>query len=314
MRVVETGSFRKAARQSGICVNTMRARIARLEGLLGTTLIVRTRQGAEPTPQGRAALHAIGNMDKSANGLPFNQGNQSLKRKDELRIFCPDPVVELWLLSHLGALRDTLQHIVISVHSHHRSHASAGDYDLTLSFDRPANSEAISAVIGSLHFMMFASEAYLLRFGHPRSVNGLAGHHFILMDSPEPEHNIVQQYAGEDVMTSLRIAKVGNGAALYEAVVRDLGIGMLPTLAAALAPSLRAVGPPLEHHLHLYLSFERPYRHSEPVDIARQWVRNALSGKNYPWFAERFVHPDEFGLPGQSQEMVPAAGIEPAAP
>lgn len=291
---MEAGSLRKAARQSGICVNTMRARILRLEGVLGTTLIVRTRLGAEPTAQGRVALQAIGNMGESSHRLPFGRGNQSLKRKDELRIFCPDPVIELWLLSRLATLRDALPNAVISVHGFRRAGMGSDDYDLTLSFDPPENAEAVSARIGALHFMMFASETYLARFGHPRSVNDLSGHHFILVDSPEPEHNIVPQYAGEDVMKSLRIAKVGGGGALYEAVIRDLGIGMLPTLAAALSPSLRAVKLPLERHPSLYLSFDGPYRDSEPVNVARKWVRDALSGKTYPWFAERFVHPDEF--------------------
>jgi hypothetical protein len=44
----------------------------------------------------------------------------------------------------------------------------------------------------------------------------------------------------------------------------------------------------------LWLSYRREARQSQPVQQVVQWLRESFDGSRYPWFADHFVHPDDF--------------------
>src|ERR1700744_600408 len=73
VRVVELESYTKAARRLGISKSMVSRRVARLEGKLGTRLLVRSTRGLTPTEAGRAfaarASRAISELDEAQTAL-----------------------------------------------------------------------------------------------------------------------------------------------------------------------------------------------------------------------------------------------------
>ena len=66
LAVTEAGSFRAASKQCGVSLNTVRARVDRLESLAGTPLFARTMEGVAPTAEGLKVVAVIRQMKNLA--------------------------------------------------------------------------------------------------------------------------------------------------------------------------------------------------------------------------------------------------------
>ena len=84
--VAKASSMRRAAQHLGVSVNTVRARIARLEASLGTILFARRRDGLHVTEDGKAVLRVVEDMCCASEKLIHGQGNNILVRDGEIRI------------------------------------------------------------------------------------------------------------------------------------------------------------------------------------------------------------------------------------
>lgn len=60
--VARAGSFRAAAAESGVSINTLRGRVARAERIAARPLLMRSVVGVEPTVEGRALLDRVAAM------------------------------------------------------------------------------------------------------------------------------------------------------------------------------------------------------------------------------------------------------------
>ena len=68
VRVVETGSFARAAERMGLSKPVLSRRVARLEEQLGARLLTRTARGAQPTDIGQAYYARAANILDRARG------------------------------------------------------------------------------------------------------------------------------------------------------------------------------------------------------------------------------------------------------
>ena len=83
-RLAEATSLREASKALGKSVNTVRARLDRLERALATTLFARTRNGLTITAEGRTVLRVANEMRLLSSALPLSRGNNVLVKEGEV--------------------------------------------------------------------------------------------------------------------------------------------------------------------------------------------------------------------------------------
>lgn len=292
--VAASDSFREAAKKLRRSVNSTRDRIARLEEALGTTLFNRTATGISLTSAGLTILETALEMQDLSNALPLGCGNHVLIKPGEMRICCSEGIGEFWLTPRLNSLRAALPGLTVSLQNDFdqlRIHSRSND--VSIGFIRPHDPDRIISRIATLHFMMFASDAYLQRFGHPRTIDEIADHCFVVHDAPGLSSDALRLFLGEERLTRQTVIRVNTSHSLYWAVANSVGIGPLPTYVRAISRSVQPLELPVQLRFDLWMSYARSAKASIPVRETVTWLRSCFDPVRFPWFAERFHHPSE---------------------
>jgi DNA-binding transcriptional LysR family regulator len=293
--VAAVESFRQAAIKLGSSVNTVRARVERLEGALGTILFKRSHSGIKLSPEGSAALEIAIEMQSFSSRMQRGRGNNVVVQEGEFRIACSEGLGTYWLTPRLHDLRERIPDHIIAMHNEfdqHRIHSRA--HDICIGFAKPTNPDVIVKKLATVHQMLFASEGYLAKHGMPTSINETRRHRFVLQSAPGVKSDAIGLFLGEDGANQLVAARFNTGNSLLAAISNGIGIGALPTYAGAISKNLVPLDVPVWLKFDLWLSFDRSGIGSRPVREAINWLKGCFDPDSYPWFADDFVHPKNF--------------------
>jgi DNA-binding transcriptional LysR family regulator len=288
-------SFRQAAIKLGCSVNTVRSRVQRLEKALGTILFKRSREGIALSEDGLVILDVAMEMQSFSTRLQRGTGNNVVVQQGELRISCSEGIGSYWLTQRLRDLHERLpNHVVVldNDFNQHRIHSS--DYDIRIGFAKPTDHDAIVKKLATVHQMLFASEAYIAKYGMPSSINDIRDHRLVLLSAPGIKSDAVSLFFGEDGARQLVAAKFNTGHSLLGAIAKGIGIGALPTYAGAISARLIPLEIPISLKFELWLSFDRSGASSLPVREAINWAHRCFDQALYPWFSDEFIHPRNF--------------------
>lgn len=318
-------SFRRAAAKLELSVNTIRGRIDRLERALDMSLFNRGRDGLSLSNEGISALDIVLEMDSAISRLtPRGAIDRALAGK-ALTICCTEGVGEFWLAPRLPALSELIGANVSFHCDSDQDRIHSVERDICIGFARPTNPETIVCKLATLHFTFCASTAYLDRYGHPRSMDDLDGHRIIVHQSYGLDCEAMCRFVGKDRAGRLIAAEMNSSHALCQAIAAGFGIGALPTYLYGLACGIEPLDLPVALACDLWLSFNRSTMSSQTNRDAVDWIKGCFRQADYPWFGEDFINPREFPAARMARthrfpdgalrdSLVPAAGIEPAAP
>lgn len=288
-------SFRKAATKMGASVNTIRARVARLEKSLEAILFSRSRDGIALTKEGLAILDVAIEMQSFTSTLQRGGGNNVVVKQGEMRISCSEGLGEFWLNPRLSELQSRLpDHIISLQNDFDQSRIHSRDHDICIGFTKPTDRETIVTKLASMHLMLFASQQYLEKYGTPTSMNDVQQHKLILQNAPGVRSDIISLFIGEEVAKQLIVAKVNTSHSLCWSIANGAGVGALPTYAQSISKSLIPLDLPFQLKFEIWLSFDRSVQHSKPVREAINWLNSCFNPKIYPWFSDDFIHPNLF--------------------
>jgi DNA-binding transcriptional LysR family regulator len=288
-------SFRQAAIKLGCSVNTVRARVHRLEKALDTTLFKRSREGISLSEDGLVILDVAMEMQSFSTRLQRGTGNNIVVQQGELRISCSEGIGSYWLTPRLGDLHEQLpNHVVVLDNDFDQNRIHSSDYDVRIGFAKPTDPEAIVKKLATVHQMLFASESYIAKYGMPASINDVRDHRLVLLSAPGVKSDAVSLFFGEDGARQLIAAKFNTGHSLLGAIANGIGIGALPTYARAISARLIPLDVPVTLKFELWLSFDRSGASSLPVREAINWAHRCFDQARYPWFTDEFIHPRAF--------------------
>ncbi len=288
-------SFRATAIKLGVAVNTVRARVERLESRLGIIMFIRNHEGISITDDGREVLSAVLEMQSAVAGIKPGKGRNLLVREGQIRICCTEGLGELWLTPRLSNLQERLPNHMIVLHSDAgQRRIPSQDYDLCLGFERPTGLSTVVRRLASLHFIMYASANYIARHGEPRSMNEAERHKLVVQAAPGLLHNAQQLFIGEDTARQVTTAQVSTSFSLFRAIIDGVGVGALPSYVSTLSRQLYPLDLPLQLKFDLWMSYDQSRRKSAPLRAVIDWLDECFAAETNPWFAEKFVHPSAF--------------------
>lgn len=299
-------SLRKAATDMRVSVNTVRARLDRLEKALGCTLFARTRDGLRITAEGQLALQIVREMRSIGSGLPLGQGNNSLVREGEMRLCVPEGIGTFWLTPRLVELKSLVPGLVVSLDScADQNNFKPNEYDISVGFVRPTDNEAIITRLATVHIIPFASDQYLRHHGTPRSLDDLRTHQYVHQDAPGMHNDAIGLFFGSEMLQRFVAIRVSSSYSLFWAIASGVGVGVLPTYIRAISKRVVPVSLPIQLKFELWASYSRSAQRSKPVRATLEWLRTSFDPVRYPWFGDTFVHPDDFGDELGDSQVIP---------
>lgn len=295
LAVSECGSLNGAARMLGATQPTISRRMEDFELRLKTRLFERTSRGIMLTDAGLAVRDLAQSMARMGGMILRNVAKHDSRDVGRVRLAAPDGVASYLLAPSLPNFHMANPKVQIAIDCG----LSAGSMlesepDLYLEMTDEHSPGLVSIPIATLHYAAFASRDYLDLYGTPKTATELIEHRTIGHSSHREQRSTWNTRAtaiGQLAETSF----ISNSsAATFQAVCAGVGIGLMPTYVATLAPELvmldlGAWGSPrlfLRHH-----SFADQQRR---VKLVKDWLLKVFDSTRQPWFREEFVHPDNF--------------------
>jgi len=228
VRVVEAGSFTKAAEALGVTTSSVSRALQRLEDDLGVRLLQRTTRRLSLTAVGRAYFDQV----RGALALLQEAGNAASEMGEEprgaVRVTVP-PSLASGLIPMLARFQRQYPKIRVELSVAQRLVDLVEEsFDLAIRVGQLRDSSLVARRVGTLCSGLFASREYVRRRGRPQKLTDLAKHDCVLFRSRggtatwrlrdgEREHTV-------DVTGPLDVDEI---PAAHQAVAAGIGIGLM---------------------------------------------------------------------------------------
>lgn len=235
IRVVETGSFSKAAADLGIAQPTVTKTIAALEQRLGARLLNRNTRGVSPTDIGQVfydKCKAIQREIDDADCLPaLMAASVSGVLRISTSVAFGRRVAMPWLLEFMRQHADV--RIDLSVNDRYVNLVEQG-FDLALRLGRLADSSLGARHLGANPWTMVAAPGYLARAGTPLQPDDLRRHECLVYSSVQGD-DVWRLADARGRQMTVRVQgrfRSNNLSSILEAARRGLGLAILPNYVA----------------------------------------------------------------------------------
>lgn len=230
-RIIERGSFARAAEDLGVSPALLSREVKLLEESLGCALLTRSTRSMSVTDEGRLyydeAQHILDAVEKVENHLRAGTGNV----QGELKVNASNSFGQMVIAPALPSFLERYPDLRLTLSLDDRVvDMVEGGFDVSIRI-RPAmpDSALIARRVGTMRQCIFTSPTYLKRAGTPGSPADIAQHRTVGFLSAD--HLRTWQLTGPDGRHNIELdpqVKVGNSLVLRDLLIAGQGIGTLP--------------------------------------------------------------------------------------
>lgn len=286
-RVVEAGSFTKAAQTLHMSKTTVTQLVQQLEARLRVKLLHRTTRQVKVSPDGAAYYERVARLLADLEDAETSLSSASTQPRGRLRVDVPSPLACLVLVPALPAFHARYPEIQLDLGVSDRMvDVIADNVDCVLRGGEIANPTLVARRIGDLQLGVYAAPSYLERAGtpsHPREL--MDTHHRIVGFTRAGSGKVapaVLRRGSEQVSAHGRwVVAVDDGNALLAAGLAGMGVLWLPRyMADAHAARGELISLFDDWHIDpmpLYVAFA-PNRHvSARLRVFIDWVAELMA-------------------------------------
>lgn len=231
-RVVESGSFAKAANVLDMSQPTVSKIIARLEQRLGTVLLYRTSRRLSLTPTGQAAYESAMRLLIEGESMEAEMSAQVTTARGSIRVAAPMSFGGKYLAPLLPEFLDRYPEIQIDLSlGDHVVDLLTGGFDLAIRIAELPDSSLHSRMLCSVRRPLVASPSYLDRHGRPEHPQELARHVCLMytnLASPEV-WRFYNDHTKEECAVHVRgPIKSNNAGVITPALLAGHGLALQP--------------------------------------------------------------------------------------
>ncbi|HBR4090866.1 TPA: LysR family transcriptional regulator [Klebsiella pneumoniae] len=281
-RVVEAGSFTKAAQTLHMSKTTVTQLIQQLESRLRVRLLHRTTRKLGVTPDGAVyyerVIRLLADMEDAENSL----SSAAMTPRGRLRVDVPSPLARLILVPALPAFHARYPDIQIDMGVSDRVVDLIGDnVDCVLHGGQITDQSLIARHVGDLQIGVYVAPSYVERLGapaHPRELQNtdhcIVG--FLSSRTSKIDPLVLCSENERIEITGNYVLAVDDGNAYLEAGLVGLGVIALPNYMAAAHQAVGALIPLFTQWrispMPLYLAFP-PNRHvNAKLRVFIDWI------------------------------------------
>jgi len=277
--VADAGSLTHAGDTLHLSQSAVSRQIRALEESLNTTLFHRHARGLILTEQGELLFDATRAMSRRLDAASARIRDSEEEVFGELKVTTTTGFGTLWLAPRLPALYDKYPDLNIDLMLEERVlDLPMREADVAIRMKEPSQADLIRKRLMSVRMRLYATQAYLDKAGEIGTIEEI-GRFRLICQSP----NAFQVAAGAQLVQHLlsvdkpNLLHVNNYFGVLQAVLSDLGIGVLPDYVTEDAPRLIRVLPDLESgEVPVFLAYPEELRQSRRVMAFRDFVQEEI--------------------------------------
>jgi DNA-binding transcriptional LysR family regulator len=298
-RVVETGSFARAAERLDVSVSSVSRLVADLEAHLDARLLNRTTRRLSLTESGQAFFERCVQLLADLEEAEVAVSSASIVPRGTLRLTCSATFATRHLAPAIAAFAARYPQIRFDVELSERVVDIVEEgFDLAVRVGATGSQNLVGRLIGTTQIVCCAAPSYLARYGEPKEPEDLA-RHVCLTYEYSPTRNVWTFRDKDGREREVRIAgslNANNGHFNEALAAEGMGIAREPDFivgpdvrAGRLTPILRGFEPP---PLNIYVVYPSRRHLSAKVRTFADFL------------VERFATP-EWGLPAAEEPSKP---------
>ncbi|ALI54696.1 LysR family transcriptional regulator [Celeribacter marinus] len=278
--VADAGSLTHAGDTLHLSQSAVSRQIRALEESLSTTLFHRHARGLILTEQGELLFEATRAMNKRLDAASARIRDSEEEVYGELRVTTATGFGTLWLAPRLHLLYEKYPELKIDLMLEERVlDLPMREADVAIRMKEPSQADLIRKRLMNIRMRLFATQKYLDQNGTPKSVEDLAKHRLICQNPNSAQVSAGAQLVQE--LTEVSIPStlyVNNYFGVLQAVLHDLGVGVLPDYLTESSPELVRVLPEIESgEVPVFLAYPEELRHSKRIAVFRDFVTEQIS-------------------------------------
>ncbi|QXI63830.1 HTH-type transcriptional regulator DmlR [Paracoccus marcusii] len=273
--VADAGSLTHAGDVLHLSQSAVSRQIRALEQSLGTTLFHRHARGLILTEQGELLFEATSSMSRKLDSASARIRDSEENVFGELKVTATVGFGTLWLAPRLVKLYEKYPDLRIDLLLEERVlDLPMREADVAIRMKEPSQSDLIRRRLLNIRMRLYASPDYIAAHGAPESLADLSNHRLICQKPDQPQvaagARLVQELMSQNVGSTLT---VNNYFGVLQAVLANLGIGVLPDYLTADHPNLIRVFPDTESgEVPVFLAYPEEMRQTRRVAVFRDFV------------------------------------------
>lgn len=232
-KVAEAKSFSAAAQRLGISKSAASKMVSRLERSLKARLLNRTTRRLSLTEVGAAFYEHCARMVAEAEAAELAVSRLSAAPRGVLKVTSPAAFGHLHIAPGVPDFLARYPDVSVQIVMNDRTVDLAEEgFDIAIRMAREQAPNVVARLLAPVRWAVCAAPEYLERNGAPRVPRDLARHNCLFYSFLESSSD--WRFTGNTGDTAVRVAgnfTVNNSEALREAVLKGLGIALLPTFA-----------------------------------------------------------------------------------
>ncbi len=288
--VADAGSLTHAGETLHLSQSAVSRQIRALEDSLNTTLFHRHARGLILTEQGELLFDATNSMVKRLDAASARIRDSKDEVFGELRVTTTTAFGTLWLAPRLQALYARYPDLKIDLMLEERVlDLPMREADVAIRMKEPSQADLIRKRLMNIRMRLYASPDYLAASGTPTTLEELGRHRLISQSMTAPQvaagATLVHHLLMHEIPATLT---VNNYFGVLQAVLSNLGVGVLPDYLTEDFPQLVRVLPDIESgEVPVFLAYPEELRHSKRVMAFRDFVTEEIFAHRKRQAAER---------------------------
>ena len=277
--VADAGSLTHAGDKLNLSQSAVSRQIRGLEEQLNTNLFHRHARGLILTEQGELLFDATVAMSKRLDTAAARIRDSEEEVFGELRVTTTTGFGTLWLAPRLPKLYEKYPDLKVDLMLEERVlDLPMREADVAIRMKEPSQADLVRKKLMMIKMCMYASPAYLSANGTPQRLEDMSDHRLICQNTDSNQvHaglNLIQQLMMHDVRSMLT---VNNYFGVLQAVINNLGIGVLPDYLIQDFPDLVQVLPETESaDVPVFLAYPEELRASKRVAAFKDFVQDEI--------------------------------------
>jgi DNA-binding transcriptional LysR family regulator len=277
--VADKGSLTHAGEVLHLSQSAVSRQIRALEESLNVTLFHRHARGLILTEQGELLFEATTQMVRRLDAAAARIRDSEDEVFGELRVTTTIGFGTLWLAPRLARLYEKFPALKIDLMLEERVlDLPMREADVAIRMKEPSQADLIRKRLMQIRMRLYATPNYLAKNGTPARPEDLSQHRLICQHPGTAQvaagAQLVADLMTNDIPSTLH---VNNYFGVLQAVLNDLGIGVLPDYSTEDFPDLVRVLPDVESaEVPVFLAYPEELRHSKRVAAFRDFVTDEI--------------------------------------
>ena len=278
--VADAGSLTHAGDKLNLSQSAVSRQIRGLEESLNATLFHRHARGLILTEQGELLHDATTAMNKRLDTAAARIRDSEEEVFGELRVTTTLGFGTLWLAPRLVKLYEQYPDLRVDLMLEERVlDLPMREADVAIRMKEPSQADLIRKRLMTVKMQIFATQKYLDANGVPDSLDDLVYHRLICQSVDAAQvgasSTLVQHLLTYEVRSLLT---VNNYFGVLQAVLQDLGLGILPDYVSAEDDRLIRVIPDVESaDIPVFLAYPEELRQSKRIAAFRDFVQEEIT-------------------------------------